>query len=195
MIVRGLAYRNDGPRLADAKALAYSMMLRKYPPDAARQVCERLRPDGWLPSCDTLEIEILEALSWRIDTLKALDEAVHLSEEQIMKARERKLALGFIEIFNRLPSWDNGSDRVAEARRKGIIELSAALEAFENEAREDHDFKYEQKNARRWIDEPFVAYPYNQTKTEKQKQKERDEYRSWKDVKIEELLGHKVEEN
>lgn len=194
MILRGLSYRNDGAELADAKMMAYVRMLRKYPPDAAKAACERLRPTGWLPSSDTLEMEIREMLAWRLDTLKALEEAQILTPEQLQKARERRLALKFIEIFNRLPFWDTGSERCAELRRTGIIELTAALNAFEEEATEDHDFKHEQANARRWIEEPFVAYPYNKIKTEAEKQKERDDFRSWKDVKVSELLAHMGDE-
>lgn len=195
MILRGLAYRNDGARLADAKMMAYSMMLRKYPPDAAKAACERLRPDGWLPSADMIEVEIRDALEWRMDTLKALEEAKLLTPKQVQKSRERHLALKFIEIFKRLPMWDIGSERCKQTRRDGVISLTAALNDFELEASDDHDFKHEQHNARRWIDEPFIPYPYNVVKTEAQKEQERTEFRAWKDVQVSKLLGSPGKEN
>ena len=187
MIARGLAYRNDGPKLADAKMMSYSRMFQKYPPDAVNAACGKLRRDGWLPSSDTLEAEIRDALEWRGDVLRALLDGEILTPEQIQERRERVLGFKVIEIYDSLPVWDRGTETCADRRERGLTDLTAAVNAFKAEASDDHYFKEVIRRAEEWLEGPFLPYPYRE-KTEAEREQERADFEANKAEKVQALL-------
>ena len=188
MITRGLGYRNDGPELADQKMQAYLRMFMKYPPDAVLQVGKKLRPNGWMPSVDTLETEIINILSWRMEIFDALLRAEILSDEEIFKIHTRHLEFKLLSILDRLPMWDFETERCRDMRSRGLVTLSDALTALKQHiGNSEHDCSRSITRAQEWLDIDFIPYPYGR-KTDRQKELERMGFEKRKKSMVQDLM-------
>lgn len=169
MMSRGLGYRNDGPELADAKRDAFKRMLAKYPPDAVKVCCEKLRPSGFFPSVDEVELEIQEVLKWRMEIHAVLLEGEVFTEEQLWEMRNRALSHTLTEKNNRFPIWDGGKPKHREDFEKAISELQAALDDYIAFNPEPEDFmdKRSVRIARENLAADFVPYPTRDTAEER----------------------------
>jgi len=162
MMTRGLSYRNDGADLADAKRDAFKRMLCKYPPDVARVCCERLRPDGWFPSIDKVEIEIIELLKWRNEVFTALLEGEVLTDEQLRQIEIRRLGYKLSAALKLFPIWDNGKEQRQEQFEEAKATLSNALREFVEFCPEPEDFidRRSVASAEEYLKSELVPYPY-----------------------------------
>ena len=172
LVARGLSTRNDSPKIADARMEAFARMLQKYPQDACAVVIRKLRPDGWFPSLDQVEAEILEILGWRLDLLSALHGGhVHTADE-IHEHRTRVLAIAMADTLRPLPLWDAGTDRCRQTRETGLITLKAAVTAFKSHVEvKPHQYERELKRAETWLDMDFVPRPKEETAADRAEQR------------------------
>jgi len=178
--------------MADAKAMAYSMMFQRYPVDAVREVTARLRPDGWLPAVDTLEHEIREVLAERIEICEALENGEVYTAEQLWEIENRRLGYVLNEKLSVFPIWDRGKEAHRKRWETARRELRQALTAFTHHNAEPSDWidRRTVKNAEDTLAAPFMPYPSAETPKERQDRMktERETMETQKAAKIEALL-------
>jgi hypothetical protein len=191
MIARGLAYRNDGPEVAEMKLMAYENMLQRYPPDATTKVCRTLRPSGWMPSVDTLEAEIIEIIRERSDILNALNCAEILTEEQIHQIDVSRKSFALSNALSPFPFFENGKQSAKDRHKKAKVKLESALSDFLSVCPEPNDFIYDRlvKEAKTYLSEGMKPLPAR-TMTAK----ERTEFLKAEEERLEKSKRAKIKE-
>jgi len=173
MIFRGLSYRNDGPELADARLSCYARTFAKYPPDVAVAAASKLRPDGWMPSADTLEIEMQELVQDRKDMFDALNEGHVLTVDEMKAAEKRRCGYNLAAALDKFPIWDNGTDKREKHYLACYAKLGIALKAYQaiNPNPQDGIDRRQISRAENILASNFTPCPH---KSEKEKQGDRE---------------------
>lgn len=189
-MTRGLSYRNDGPELAEAKKNAFKRMLMKYPPDVARECCERLRPRGWFPSVDEVELEIIEALEWRKEAFAALENGEVLTADQLNQIKHKKLGYQLEAALEPFPIWDRGKPQHKENHAKAVAKLTEALKnytEFVPDVKRDFVDRRSVSLAQGFIDAGFLPNPNRRENEEDRQQRMKLEAENMDRIKAEKI--------
>lgn len=192
MMHRGLSYRNDGKDLAKGKKDAFQRMLQQYPPDAALTACRALRPGGWFPSVDDVQLEIEEIIAWRREAYAALEGCEIFTDEQMFSMKSRHLSHQLAEVLSTFPIYDIGKPSRLKYFEAQTTKLRLALDAFTSHDGETTDFIDCRliSQAKGFLSDGYMPNPHRiETPKERQDRMagERDEMEGKKAAMIEEL--------